>query len=203
MLMPRIAPSSLAALLLSLAASPVSLAAPIAVYEAYLDGPSEAPPNASPGSGTGRVTIDLGASTMRVEASFTGLIGTVTAAHIHGPTATAGTGTAGVMTQTPTFGGFPAGVTSGSYDHTFDMTLASSFNASFVTAQGSPANAFATLVAALDAGTAYLNIHSTTWPGGEIRGFFSRVPDDTNVALCLAPALLALAGLRWRASRAA
>jgi hypothetical protein len=85
-----------------------------------------------------------------------------------------GQGNAGVATTTPSFPGFPAGVTSGSYDMTFDMTLASSYNASYVTANGgTPASAFAALKAALNNGTAYFNIHTTMYPGGEIRSFFA------------------------------
>ena len=82
-------------------------------YTATLSGPNEAPPNASPGTGTSLVTYDDVAHTLRVEASFSGLIGTTTAAHIHAPTAVPFTGTIGVATQTPSFSGFPLGVTSG------------------------------------------------------------------------------------------
>jgi hypothetical protein len=75
------------------------------------------------------------------------------------------------MTTTPTFAGFPLGVTAGTYDNTLDLTQASSFNPAFVTAQGSVANAEAALVQSLADGKAYLNIHSSVYPGGEIRGF--------------------------------
>src|SRR5437016_4747311 len=63
-----------------------------------LGGQNETPANASPGSGTAEITIDDVANTMRVQAFFSGLNGTTTACHIHGPTATANTGTAGVAT---------------------------------------------------------------------------------------------------------
>ena len=36
--------------------------------------------------------------------------------------------------------------------------------------QGIEAAAFAEIVAAMRDGTAYANVHSTKWPGGEIRG---------------------------------
>ena len=141
-------------------------------YQTTLTGPNESPANASPGTGTGEVTIDNVAHTMRVQAAFSGLTGTTTASHIHAATALPGTGTAGVATTTPTFTGFPLGVTSGIYDHTFDLTLASSYNPSFVTANGgTTAGAEAALLAAIAADKAYLNIHSTTFGGGEIRGF--------------------------------
>ena len=151
--------------------------ATINVYTAVLDGPSESPVNASPGIGTATVTVDDVANTMRVQATFSGLTGTVTASHIHAATAVAGTGTAGVATTTPTFAGFPSGVTFGTYDNTLDMTLATSYNPSYVTANGgTPATARTALFAAIAAGKAYLNIHSTTFGGGEIRGFLNAVP---------------------------
>ena len=109
------------------------------VYTAHLDGPSEDTPNASPGTGLATVTYDSLAQTLHVIVSFTDLVGTTTAAHIHAPTDNPLTGTAGVATQTPTFAGFPLGVTSGSYDHTFDLTDAASFNGAYVTANGGTA----------------------------------------------------------------
>jgi hypothetical protein len=164
----------------------ISAAAHAAVvpYSAILDGPSESPPNASPGTGIGNVDIDAVAHTMRVRANFGGLLGTVTASHIHGPTAVAGTGTAGVATTTPTFPGFPSGVTGGAYDMTFDMTQASSYNPSFITANGgTTASAEAALFQAITDGKAYLNIHSTSFGGGEIRGFLvPGGPTPTNAS---------------------
>jgi hypothetical protein len=144
------------------------------VYFATLDGLSESPPNASTGIGSAEVDIDDVAHTMRVIIIFSGLVGTTTASHIHAPTAVAGTGTAGVATTTPTFTGFPLGVTSGLYDHTYDMTQSTSYNASFITANGgTTASAEAALFAAIAAGKAYVNIHSTAFGGGEIRGFLN------------------------------
>ncbi|HET9434395.1 MAG TPA: CHRD domain-containing protein, partial [Chitinophagaceae bacterium] len=66
------------------------------IYWASLSGPAEAPPNNSPGTGNALVTIDAVANTMRVQATFSGLLAGVTASHIHAPTAVAGTSTAGV-----------------------------------------------------------------------------------------------------------
>lgn len=147
------------------------------VYTAKLDGPSEAPPNASPGTGTAFVTIDDMLNTMRVQASFSGLNGLTTAAHIHAATTSAGIGLAGVATTTPTFPGFPLNVLSGSYHQLFDMTLASSYRTGFITANGgTTATAQAALFRAIEGGKAYFNIHTNSSPGGEIRGFFTPVP---------------------------
>jgi hypothetical protein len=152
--------------------APMTAEASTLIYDALLTGPSESPPNASPGTGFATVTIDTSADTMNVNVTFSGLLGTTTASHIHCCTAIAGGGTAGVATTVPYFTGFPIGVTSGSYNQLFDMTQASSYNPAFETAEGgTTALAFAALLAGLADGEAYLNIHTTVIPGGEIRGF--------------------------------
>ena len=164
---------SFAVLALVLVTAAPSAHAAIVTYVATLTGPNEAPPNASPGIGTATVDVDAVAHTMRVRVNFSGLIGTTTASHIHCATAVAGAGTAGVATTTPTFSGFPLGVTSGAYDNTLDLTQASSYNPSFVTAHTDIAGAEAFLLQAIADGKAYLNVHSQAFPGGEIRGFLT------------------------------
>jgi hypothetical protein len=154
-------------------------------YTVTLSGPAESPSNTSPGTGSGLVVFDSTAHTLYVHVDFSGLVGNTTASHIHGPTAVAGAGNAGVATSVPTFTGFPLGVTSGTYDHTFDLTLASSWNPAFITAHGgTPATAEVDFGTALADGKAYLNIHTTAFPGGEIRGFLtpSSVPDISTTA---------------------
>jgi CHRD domain len=139
---------------------------------------------------------------MRVEVTFSGLLAPDTASHIHCCTAVPGTGTALVATTTPTFTDFPTGVTSGSYDHIFDMTLASSYNPAFVTATGGTVTlAEAALLAGMAGGDTYLNIHTTANPGGEIRGFLV-TPLPAALPL-FATGLGALGLLGWRRKRKA
>jgi hypothetical protein len=180
--------------------APASAQAPVD-YQATLSGAAEDNPNASPGVGQVTITLDqsAAAATLRVQASFNDLLDSVTAAHIHCCTAVAGAGAAGVATQVPTFPGFPLGVTSGTYDQTFDMSLASSYNPGFVTNHGGTvALAFADLVAGLNAGQAYFNIHTATFPAGEIRGFLTAAVPEPQTYAMLALGLAAVAGMARR-----
>jgi hypothetical protein len=172
-----------------------ALAAPV-TYFGILAGANENPPVVTPGSGFALVTIDTAAHTLFVSASFQDLVGTTTAAHIHccqtPPT------NAGVATQTPSFVGFPLGVTFGSFNNTYDLTLAASWNAAFVTANGGTvAGAEAALAAGLAAGRAYLNIHTSFVGSGEIRDILEPVPEPSTCMLAGA-ALIGLVLLRRR-----
>ena len=174
-------------------------AAPV-FFTTGLSGAAEAPPNGSLGTGYSNVYFDLAAHTMQVVVSFYGLTTGNTNAHIHCCTAVPGVSTAGVATTTPTFTGFPTGATSGFYDHIFDMTLASSYNAAFVTANGGSILAAETaLYNGLLAGKAYLNIHTSTVPAGEIRGFLA-VPEPLTLSL-FGAGLVGAAALRRRRQR--
>ena len=172
--------------------------AAILQYDAFLSGPNESPPNASPGTGFATVSYDNSAHTLLVDVSFSGLLGTTTASHIHAATTVPGTGTAGVATTTPTFAGFPLGVTSGTYHNLLDLTLSSSYNPAFVTATGGTiSGAEAVLVAAMASDEAYLNIHSNIVPGGEIRGFLTLVPEPSSLSIVV----LGGAAIAWFARR--
>jgi hypothetical protein len=171
--------------------------ASLLVYNASLSGPNEG--NASPGVGFATFAFDDVAHTLQANANFSGLTTPTTAAHIHCCTAVAGTGTANVATQVPSFVGFPLGVTSGVFANTFDLTLASSWNPAFVTASGgTTAGAEAALLAGAAAGQAYFNIHTTAFPGGEIRGFLIAVPEPATWGMMILGFGIAGAALRRR-----
>lgn len=188
--------------LLWIAASAIAITAPLAAapmsFYAVLNGPSESPANASLGTGLTQVIIDPTAHTLAVWLAFSNLTGTTTASHIHVIT-TPGAATGGVATTTPTFAGFPLGVTGGGYSNVLDTTLASSFNPSFVTLSGGLSQAEAALFAGITGGNAYLNIHSSVYPGGEIRGFLVPVPEPAS-GILLASGIAGL--LYWRKKRA-
>lgn len=183
---------------MALASSLITAQAGIFQYDVVLTGPKESPANASPGTGSATIFLDTTLNTLSLNVSFSGLTGTTTASHIHGATAVAGAGTAGVATTTPTFVGFPLGVTSGSFASVLDLTQSSSYNPAYVTANGgTTATAEAALIAAIQSGRTYLNIHTSTFGGGEIRGFLTPVPEPTTMAMLgLGSLLLARAARR-------
>jgi hypothetical protein len=174
-------------------------AASAADYSAILTGPGESPPNDSMGIGAASISFDTTMHTLVVNVAFAALEGDSTASHIH--CCVAPQGTAPVATELPSFTGFPLGVHTGAYSHTFDTSLDATWNPSFISANGgTTAGAEAALLAGLNSGMAYLNVHSTAYPGGEIRGFLApvaAVPEPASIALLAAGVpLLALARRR-------
>ena len=183
--MQRVSPSKVMRFILLF--SVCALIAPAAVLE--FEGHLAPEIAGSSGFGSALVTYDSVAHTLVVSFDWNNLTGTTTVAHIHccvdPPPAVPNT--IGVATYPSTFPGFPMGTTSGTYTSPtpIDLTLASSFTNGFVNnfGGGTVAGAEAALVAGLLAGRAYLNVHSSFSPGGEIRDFLAPVPEPGTYAL--------------------
>ncbi len=76
---------------------------------------------------------------------------------------------------------------SGSYSINLDLSQTATYTGAFLTANGgTTAGAEAALFAGMRNGRAYFNIHSTAFPGGEIRGFLAAVPEPQTWAMLIA-----------------
>jgi hypothetical protein len=79
------------------------------------------------------------------------------------------------------------------------MTQASTYPAAYITANGgTTAGAEAAVFTAFNEGRAYWNIHTSTFGGGEIRGFLTAVPEPSTFALLGLGAVSVLVYARWR-----
>jgi ABC-type amino acid transport substrate-binding protein len=141
-------------------------------YRAVASGPAESPPNSSPGNSL--VTIDIDSNQLMVDMPFSDLAGTTMAAHIHCCTSDAFTGTSAIALP---FTDFPTGVQSGTYSMSIPLGEAASYDPDFLKAHGgSVKGAASALVDGINANEAYVNIHTSVYPGGEIRGFIEAAP---------------------------
>jgi hypothetical protein len=144
------------------------------------------PEGAGTGSGTGSAIYNDVTHSFQMSANFSGLSGTVSQTHFHGATTTPGVGNAGIMVGNTSLPGFPLGGTSGNYSQTIDLSQSSVYSVAFFTSVpigSSVANAEAAFITALNQGRSYWNIHSSTFPGGEIRAWATLVPEPSSLAL--------------------
>ena len=140
-------------------------------FQATLTGDNEVPPNASMATGFGSGWLNPTTHELVWHETFTGLTLPAAAAHFHAP---APPGTNAPVTVP--FAGFP-NTTSGSYDITVILSELQQMQ--------------------LLAGLFYANIHNAQYPGGEIRGQLTAVPEPATYALA-GTAVLGLAALYRR-----
>lgn len=130
----------------------------------------EVPAVSSLANGMFRARIDDAAGTIVYQLSYQGLQGDVRQSHIHFGQRGVNGGISVFLCQTATnpdpTGGAP---TCGASPATMTGTLTAA-NIIGPTGQGIAATEFAELVRAIRAGVAYVNVHTSLFPGGEIRG---------------------------------
>ena len=124
-------------------------------------------------TGSGQVFLFLTGSTLSFSnGTYSGLSGNASAAHIHGPSGPL-PGSAGVL-----YGLNPTFVSTGTSFGNFiagNLTLLA----------GTGGFSIAQQQAQLAAGQWYINIHSSTFTGGEIRGQIDLAPEPTSASLLL------------------
>jgi hypothetical protein len=160
-------------------------------YTAIMTGNAEVPPTGSPA--TGLTTLSLTGDFLTVSVTFSGLVGgPAAAAHIHCCVPPGSNAPVAIP-----FTGFPT-TTSGTYTNTFDLSLAATYTAAFITAEGGTvAGAEAAILAGLGDYQTYSNIHNATFPGGEIRGIIVATPEPGTLLL-LGTGLAGAAGVLRR-----
>jgi len=128
-------------------------------FESSLDGAQEVPPVATSATGSGLLVISSDASKLTYRVAYSGLSGTVSAAHIHlGAGGVAG----GIL--------FPLMVG--------PSPMVGTLTAADLQPTGSVTD-FAGALAAIRAGNTYFNLHTAANPAGEIRGQIGAAPAPT------------------------
>jgi hypothetical protein len=140
------------------------------VFSANLVGDNEVPPNNTAATGTFRMQIDNSTSTPTINFTLTyaNLSSTPTASHLHFAQFNV---PGGIMIFLCGGGGQPSCPTSTS--GTITGTIIAT-NVTGPTAQGINAGDLAAALEAVQDGESYANLHSTKFPGGEIRGQLRR-----------------------------
>jgi hypothetical protein len=145
-------------------------------FDANLDGLQESPPNVSPGFGLldGTLTGSSGSFVFTIDGTYSGILGGLTSAAIQN--AAPGSNGSTVFPITTASFGATSGTFSGTWrfdDATFPLTDAQAIN--------------------IQQGNEYVNLRSSVFPSGEIRGQILAVPEPaTAMMLTIASSSLML-----------
>jgi hypothetical protein len=133
-----------------------------------LTGYEEVPAISTSGGGSFRASIQKRGMEIEFKLTYGRLVGTVTQAHIHfGQLSVNG----GIMVfLCSNLGNGPVGTAACPVDGSVSGTLTAEDVVGGANGQGIAAGEFAEMVKAIRSGVAYVNVHSTLYPGGEIRG---------------------------------
>lgn len=148
-------------------------------YGGFFTGANENPDVITNGKGYG--TVQITGNTMKVDFKFFTLGSNLSAAHLHCCAATPLLN-GGVRVNFPTL---PL-ATSGTYSKTFTLTDPTIYNSGFLNTapgDGTAATAQSRLLAGLSSGQSYLNLHTSGFPGGEIRANLALVPEPASWAM--------------------
>jgi hypothetical protein len=140
----------------------------------HLSGFQENPDISTVARGTFKIDIDRDDETITYELSYSGLEGTVTQAHVHFGKFGVNGGISFFLCGVPAPVGNPgpAGTPTCPQEGTVERTITAADIIGPVP-QGIEAMNFDELVAAIRRGRTYANVHTTKWPGGEIRAQIS------------------------------
>jgi hypothetical protein len=137
-------------------------------FAGFLSGYEEVPAVSTAANGTFKAAINRAETELRYQLTYTKLEGTVQQAHIHfGQESVNGGIVAFLCSNLPNP---PAGTqTCPPSPAKISGTITAAEVTDRAAAQGITTGEFAELVRAMRAGVTYANVHSTTWPSGEIR----------------------------------
>lgn len=134
---------------------------------AVLEGTQEVPALSTDGRGSFRARIVQGGSAIHYELIYADLEGTVTQAHIHIGQKGVNGGIAAFLCSN--LGNGPAGTQACPAAPARITGVIAAADVIGPSAQGIAAGELDEVIEALREGVAYANVHSTLWPGGEIR----------------------------------
>ena len=127
------------------------------------------PPRSFAATGKFKATIDKASNTIRYEVSYSGLEGDVRQSHIHFGQRSVTGGISIWLCQT-TFNVSPVATTPPCPQSGTVTGVISAADVIGPAGQGIAAAQYAEILAAIGAGVAYVNVHSSPYLGGEIRG---------------------------------